>query len=438
MKRVAWLSALVLMLGASLPTQAQTVEFVSPASDIVRGTVPIQVDLGTITPGSYVMFYLGAADQPLAFQLSTLADRDGLYTFTWDTQQQDAPVADGEYQVLAVAYSAGDQAIGQGSRTLEVQNTVPTSQLPAEGILLRHNLTPGRLFNYQGRSESVDVSSEDDSAEPGIFRTSSAASWRQLFIRREPGGTAQVRNTVTSFRELTPEGLKSSPLDLERRFLTFGLTPQGDVIPRKAYSDIDFPYGELSLELPTDPVSPGDTWRSRMRILYEPGRSKTSEVIGRHTFKGVQWFNGERCAIIETTFEGGPYRVAIESKEPPMPEGGAMGGMPGSGPMMGAPGMGGPMGGPMGPGMAPGMGDPAMMGMSGGMAGMGGMGGMASGMLRREATILVKNGKRTTYFAYQAEVGRVMRVEETQEQHITMASEKPQETAMGGMGGMGG
>ena len=161
MKRIGWIVAVLAATLLARPSWCQTVEFIEPADGIVRGTVPIQVDLGPGNAGGYVMFYLGEAAKPLRFHLSTLADKDGLFGFRWETQSQRTNVEDGEYRVLAVGYNAQDEVVGQASRTFEVQNKVPESQLPTEGILLRHNLTPGREFMYEATTDTQEVTSEE-------------------------------------------------------------------------------------------------------------------------------------------------------------------------------------------------------------------------------------------------------------------------------------
>jgi len=281
-----------------------------------------------------------------------------------------------------------------------VQNRVPQSQLPTEGILLRHNLTPGREFLYEGHTDTQEVSSEKEGADLGLFRNGCDATWMVRFIRRDSGGLAQVRNTIYRYNDRSNGGA-SKAQHLAGTFLTFGLNSQGDTVPHKEYTDVDFPYGEMNIELPSGKIKMGDVWRSRMRFLYDPGRSRSDLITATHTFKSVQWYGGFKCAIIESTFEAGPYRTVLESIDAPKPAGGAMGG--------------------------------ASMGPS---AGAGGAGGQTK--LRREVTSVIKNGKRTTYFAYQPEVGRVLRMEETQEHHLSLAVEKPQEqNQMGGMmGGM--
>ena len=367
---------LVVLALAALPATAATLEFVEPADETVRGNVPIFVDLGPGNEGGYVTFYTGEASKPLKFAIATLANKEGLFGYVWETQSQQTNVTDGEYRILAIGYNAAGEVIGQAAKTIEVQNKVPTSQLPSAGIVLRYNLTPGRETMYQAKTETLEVAGGPgaEAADVSMFRGGAQAHWMTRVLRREADGTATVRNSVYSYSEVTSRGGRRA-LPASGRFVTYGVRGDGFATPHKERTEFNFPYAELAIDFPSKPVKIGDSWRSRMRVLVDPRTGRIDTVSATHTLASVQWYAGFRCAMIESTFDCGPYRVVLNGED------------------------------------------------------------QAGEAWLAAVTLLVRQGKRQTYFAYQPEVGRVLRIDEIQDQRFTLelADEpEPQEAGAGG------
>lgn len=364
MRRWATLG-LVLALG-----RVGAIAVIEPADETVRGSVPIKVDLGPGTDGGYVALYLGAASKPLRFFWAGIADKEGLFGKVWETQDKQANVADGEYRILAIGYSAANEVLGQASKTFEVQNKVPTSQLPTQGILLRYNLTPGRETYYAANTETTEIvaanEKEADKADLGFFRSGAVAHWKNRVLRRNTDGQAQVRNSIFNYGIRLSRG-NTMPLAASQRYLTYGLTPLGELSPHRERLDWDFGYAEMMPELPTRPVKLGDTWRGKLKFLVNPRTGQMDTAAATSTLTSVQWYAGFRCALIETTYEAGPFRLLIDGED------------------------------------------------------------LAGAAWSANTTMFLKPGKRTVYFAYQPEVGRVLRIDETQNCHFTLELEMEEE-----------
>ncbi len=402
-------TVLIGLLAAGGAVVAQNIEFIEPAGTTVRGDVTVQVDLGAAYETGSVAFYIGPADETLEFNSATISDANGLFSFEWQTQGEQTRIADGEYRVLAIGYNAAGEVIGQKSITIEVQNDVPETQIPATGILLRYNLTPGRSSGYRG-SSSINVQGGDGLGDDafkelrvGGFGGVVAARWDERILWRNPDGKAQVRNSVYGHVEGRPM-LGGRDMQAHGRFLSFLQEPLGQIIRREDLTPVEFPYAELNLEFPEEPVKVGDQWRSELRILVDPRSNYIDEVVATHTLTGVQWYAGARCAVIRSEFEGGPYRVTLAGVR--VPESGGAGGAAGGPP------------GAMGPGAA------------GGAAGGGQPGPPEE---QKWGTTILLRGVRTTYFAFQPEVGSILRVEENMEQHCAIES-----SGSGGAAGMAG
>ncbi len=136
------------------------------------------------------------------------------------------------------------------------------------------------------------------------------------------------------------------------------------------------PYAERRI-FPREPVKVGDTWRSPMLINVDPQTVKSDVVIGKHTLTGIEWHGGYRTAVIASTYEGGPYQIEIQGVDTDNAE------------------------------------------------------------WLAKCSITLK-GNRRTYLAYQPEVGRVLRSEDTSDQTATMEFMEPPVAAMGMEGMMEG
>lgn len=372
--RSAWAAGLLVALAGAV--SAQDISFVEPQPGTVRGTVPVRVDLGPGYQTGFAVFYVGGLGEPLRFKRATVADPTGLFGFDWETQAKDARVKDGEYRILAIGYNAASEAIGQKAITVQIQNEVTASSVPARGLMLRYNLTPGREQRYIGRSR-VRVSG-GEGGDYSMFNGTVNAYWNQKVLWRDPEGHARIRNSIFHFSQRNSRG---TPDDLpgNRGFLSQMVLPSGEKLAQTDQEGVDFPYAEAPIIFPREPVKVGDSWRSPMLIMVDPQTVKSDVVIGKHTLAGIEWQGGYRTAVIDSTYEGGPYQLEIQGVDTENEE------------------------------------------------------------WLAKCSITVK-GSRRTYFAYQPEVGRVLRSEDTADQTATMEFvEQPvMEMGMEGMmdGGM--
>ncbi len=370
--RIAWAAGLLIALAGAV--SAQDISFVEPLPGTVRGTVPVRVDLGPGYQNGFVVFYVGGKAEPLRFKLATVADPTGLFGFDWETQAKDAKVADGEYRVLAIGYNAASEAIGQKAMTVQIQNEVTASSLPARGLLLRYNLTPGREQRYVARSR-IRVSG-GEGGDYSMFNGAVNAYWNQRVLWRDPEGHARIRNSIFHFSQRNSRGA-SDDLPGNRGFLSQMMMPSGEKLSQTDQEGVNFPYAEAPIIFPREPVKVGDTWRSPMLINVDPQTVKSDVVIGKHTLTGIEWHGGYRTAVIASTYEGGPYQIEIQGVDTDNAE------------------------------------------------------------WLAKCSITLK-GNRRTYFAYQPEVGRVLRSEDTSDQTATMEFMEPPVAAMGMEGMMEG
>jgi len=352
--RIAWAAGLLMALTSVV--SAQDISFVEPQPGTVRGTVPVRVDLGPGYQNGFVVFYVGGRAEPLRFKRATVADPTGLFGFDWETQAKDAKVADGEYRILAIGYNAASEAIGQKAITVQIQNEVTASSLPARGLLLRYNLTPGREQRYVARSR-VRVSG-GEGGDYSMFNGAVNAYWNQRVLWRDPEGHARLRNSIFHFSQSNSRG-RPEDLPGNRGFVSQMMLPNGEKLAQTDQEGVKFPYSESPIIFPREAVKVGDSWRSPMLITVDPQTVKTDVVIGRHTLTGIEWHGGYRTAVIESAYEGGPYQLEIQGVDTENEE-----------------------------------------------------------WLAKCA--ITVSGTRRTYFAYQPEVGRILRSEDTCNQTATM------------------
>ena len=366
--RIAW--AVGLLMALSSATMAQELSFVEPLPGTVRGTVPVRVDLGPGYQNGFAVFYVGAKAEPLRFKRATVADPTGLFGFDWETQAKDARVADGEYRILAIGYNAASEAVGQKAITVQIQNEV--TALPARGLLLRYNLTPGREQRYVARSR-IKVSG-GEGGDYSMFNGQVNAYWNQKVLWRDPEGHARVRNSIFHFSQRNSRG---APDDLpgNRGFVSLMMLPDGEKLAQTDQEGVKFPYAEAPIIFPREPVKVGDTWRSPMLITVDPQTVKYDVVMGTHTLTGIEWNGGYRTAVINSAYDAGPYQIEIQGVDSE---------------------------------------DEAWL---------------------ANCSITVK-GTRRTYFAYQPEVGRVLQSEDTADQIATMEFVEEPVMEMGGEGMM--
>ncbi|NUQ00499.1 MAG: hypothetical protein HUU35_11660 [Armatimonadetes bacterium] len=377
MNRGRWLGwALALVVATATGARAQGVEFLEPDGGTVRGTVRVRVDMGAGYQNGFVVFYLGEPGKPLRFKVATVADTTGLFGFDWETQARDARVSDGEYRLMAVGYNAAGEVVGQAAQTVEVQNEVTASSLPSRGILLRYNMTPGRESKYVARGRvQVEPGQGSQGNDVSMFNGGVTAWWNARVLWRNADGRAQVRNTVYHLSERSARG-HSNPLSANGKTVSLMMRANGEVLPRTDQAGVDFPFGELQLAFPREAVKVGDSWRSPMQFVVDGRTLREDTVMATHTLTGVEWHAGYRAAVIDSEFEGGPYRLELKGEDRDNEE------------------------------------------------------------WLADVTVMIK-GKRRTYFAYQPEVGRPLRIEERQDQFCTLELEEPPPAPVGGMGDMG-
>ncbi len=356
---------------------AQEIQFVEPGAGTVRGTVPVRADLGAGYANGFVIFYLGEPGQPMKFKVATVADPHGLFGFDWETQGRDSKVPDGEYRLMAVGYNAAGEAIGQKAVTVEVQNQVTSTSLPARGIQLRYNFTPGRDASYVARSTiNVEAGDGTKGADVSMFNGQTSGWWNAKVLWRNPDGRAHVRHTVFAHSERGARG-ENNRLEASGQFLSLMIKTNGEAVRRTEQASTSFPYADMSFEFPRDPVKVKDSWRSPMRIIVDPRTGRQDTVIATHLLSAVEWHAGYRAAVIDSEFECGPYRMTIKGEDKDDAE------------------------------------------------------------WLADVTLTIK-GHRRTYFAYQPEVGRVLRVEERQDQACTFEQEEEPPAPVMGMGMDGG
>ncbi|HIE51221.1 MAG TPA: hypothetical protein EYP85_05640 [Armatimonadetes bacterium] len=287
---------LLLLLAAAV--QAQQVAFLSPSDEApVKELVLVQTDLGAENEEGYVMYYIGRGED-LEFKIATVYP----FIYEWDTRD----LKDGEYKILAIGHNSNGEAIGQAELNVQVQNHLPPTDLPPEGILFRYDLEKGLIHQYKGHSRANVKPGENAQGlgDLSFLRGGMGAWWKQQVLFYTEGGYATVRHRILNgYLDRGPEGSNRRPFPLAGKFFTVLMRDNGEIKRRRKGGE-NFGYGQLELIFPDRPVRVGESWDSEMKVLAEIEKREVLTVDGHHTFEGVEWLQGYKCARIKSEYTG--------------------------------------------------------------------------------------------------------------------------------------
>lgn len=419
-----------------------------PDGATVRENVAVKVPLASIPEGAYVAYSVNGifrvALSPTAEQREKAKAGDP-FTWTWDTKasvlnprtNKEEVATDGTYTIAVSLYTplpgnAGGSKLAQTSSVkVTLNNIIRDDPGP---LKFRYRFPDGssRTYGRNGATKIVAGMSQGIKGTGDIEVVGQNSDILMAVEDAYDNGNAIVRNRLTRLVVRQSGQETTYPMEQLPKSIYQELDARGSVVyptestTRDAFWGLGVPVSAtLDLpELPSDPKSIGDTWKSNNVVLDIPGTSPEQQpkVTADTKFVGLEWEQGFKTAHLQQTYKGGvpgkDKQVTFSGMQIESPSitfvrdiyiayssgtlvkvernievtgktsqsaGGTMG-APGMGGMPGMPSMGGGM---TGPGMLMGRGGmggdelaggPSMAGMSMGVAG--GPGGMMPGMPR--------------------------------------------------------
>ncbi|NIM04832.1 MAG: hypothetical protein GTO55_02675 [Armatimonadetes bacterium] len=256
----------------------------------LRGVVDVRAE--GVELGGYAVFRIDGE-----FAYATFVP----YTMRWDT----AGLEDGEHEIHVAAYGADRQLTGYGSKRVRVRNRI-LGAVPAEGISLQLRTRKGETIvrNVEGKAEvtGLDPQLTLPASLQGISGRLYARMSQSILSIDDTDNSANLRTSVR-LGMLSTNGIEK---ELEEKghygiasLMTNGLElppPPGSTRPRIG-------LGEVSLAVPVGLVQEGMTWTSPMRVIPTLAQRNSVQVEGSHTFDGVWWMKGRRCARISSIYD---------------------------------------------------------------------------------------------------------------------------------------
>ena len=266
------------------------------AGATVRGIVDVKVS--GIEQSGYIVFRV---DNQFAY--ATTAP----FKMQWDTLGAE----DGDHIIRASGYAADKTYIGDAIVRVTIQNHIEGG-VPAGGLAITLHPVVGETIvkNAEGISDVAGLGAENklpNHLRP--LRSRFYARFSQSVTAvNDLDRSANLRTTVRSGVISTDDGDIDIPESNHYGIATLSSSGLESPPPPGSKSPA-IGLGELSLALPTGPLHEGMTWRSPIRVMPDLVQRKTIEVEGTHTFEGLWWFKGRKCARIFSKFEIGDVAV---------------------------------------------------------------------------------------------------------------------------------
>lgn len=432
MRRQMLVMALITLvtLGACLTASAQGVRFITPQDgDTVRGLVKVQATKPNPNEGwiSYKIQSGGQGD--------FVAAVTSPYVYTWNTLSRDDEgndlYKDGQYTLVAVAMSPNGRKVGEASITVTLKNALSASEAPQRvDLKLWYDRNVQALYRAEGEWKIRPAEDEENPEDVWqLARTADGqviAEWKNkvmsptiaaghallhVVVGRagEQRGTEPARRLSHSGKSHTYMALRDGEMRL------------------KHDDETSFPFVEMGVVLPEDPVRVGDRWSSDISVQPIPYSDVEMRTVrAQHRVEGFEVVFGQPCVRIRSTFSVDKEKIRFSLQPTQQGLGGDIfGGMPGEPGMMGMPPEPAMMGVAPEPammGMAP---EPAMMGMppEAMMPGFGDTAMMGMGMAQAAEIETSYTGERITWWAY--ELHRPIRIMDS----ITHSLELPRQAA---------
>jgi len=230
------------------------------------------------------------------------------FKMRWDT----AGAEDGDHLVEASGFSGDKQLVGRASAQLRVQNRI-LGALPSEGIALQARAREGQTIvrNVEATAEVAGL--DGGNSLPANLRGLNGqlyARFSQSVVEVNPADNSANLRTSVRLGILSAGG-NEAQIQEEGRYGMVSLMPSGLEMPPPPDSKRPrVGLGELSLALPAGRLHEGMTWTSPMRVIAELVQRRSIQVQGTHTFEGIWWMKGRKCARISSSYEIGDIVLA--------------------------------------------------------------------------------------------------------------------------------
>jgi len=282
---------------------SKTMKFTTPRPGaIARGV--LSVNVAGLNRDGYIVFRI---DNQFAY--ATIYP----YKMRWDTQG----AADGEHVIQASGFTAGKKSVGSINLKIRVQNRI-TNAIPPQGIKLAMKFLEGGTIQrtVEGVAEVVGLGPELKLPSNLIgLQGRLYAKFRQSVVNINPlDRSALVRTTVRQ-GTLSAGDIEIEIAETDHYGIT-NLLPNGlELTPTAQSRRPSIGLGEISLALPSGPIREGMSWTSAMRVVPDLVQRNSIEVEGRHTFEGLWWMMGRKCARISSLYEIGEVALTDQATQ---------------------------------------------------------------------------------------------------------------------------
>ncbi|GIV07152.1 MAG: hypothetical protein KatS3mg017_0354 [Fimbriimonadales bacterium] len=282
----------------------------------VREVVQIRFPVRSVPQGGFIGVSINGKFVEAVAPAALDSDRErGHYIYRWDTKRLNVP--DGEHTIELTLYSnpeggAGARVLGRSSVRLQVENTI---KVPAEGVFLRYQWTPGKMYRYDVRAVVKEVNEVQYSGltpeETMLVDISFKGDLNVMDFRNNLG--------LISWTPVPPvieiQGGQPNVINSDRMAPVYQeIETTGRVryqVSRLADSQQADVYYFWTADLPSLPprrYKPGDRWNATI-ARYNPLRSGDVNEVGElipvaARLERFEWERGYKCAKIVYEFTG--------------------------------------------------------------------------------------------------------------------------------------
>lgn len=327
MKFLRYFLLVSLVLAAAAPSHA-ALRFLWPNDNgIVRESVRVAIDAGSVPVNAYVTFFLNDTFMAAAGVPTEISGGRKAYVWTWDTREpinlgdrNQAPQRpeDGTYTIRAVAVQSGaatptssgsgiSGALDTGSITVRLANRV--TSVPADTPLTlqyRYSLAQRQKYDVTLRLTVAEIGGApiQSKQEVQTVRYTGIASVEDLrgtamaLMRYRPAETSISRfgRNLGEFAGFE-QGSIYQLVDNRGRVHDQDLFSTVGIARSPAYT-IDF-----RTPLPRGQVRSGDQWSGTLAVSM-PAMGEAAKAPATLTLEGLEWAGGRECARIGTEFSG--------------------------------------------------------------------------------------------------------------------------------------
>ncbi len=316
--------------GDNVPTGPITITRPLDAAS-VRGTVNIKM----IAQKTIASLVLRIGDEfAYATTVAASDDETAQLTYAWDTQafQEIDPTRkdglparytqllrypDGDYTLRVLGMDKDGNKVAENSVKVTVANGLADTEMPPN-LSLKLRFPDGGgddHFLVHGEGSLFGVSAHD---YPALVATLDAQIRRNI-IEVKQNGNAEIRTSLRELHGALPlnYGLKISDVPESDTSALYTLTPYGElsVIPQLRQR-IFLPLSQITLPLPSTPVSVGYQWTAQMRVVVDLLDRSATQVRANNTLDGLEYINGKRTVRIRSELNIDPIEGADLATSP--------------------------------------------------------------------------------------------------------------------------